>query len=113
MRFGKKALEAQMAAYFAQREGELYSAADLCAFLGVSIEELRALYDDERVGEVVRRAMTRIAAQLERDPRWMGSNASKSVFLLRQKIYGGYNDKPGSDGKMVVELRLQGMENGE
>lgn len=101
------ALQERLDKYFAMREGELYSAADLCAYLGISTGELRALYDDERVGGIVQRAMTRVAAQLERDPRWMGSNASKSVFLLRQKIYGGYNDKPGGDGKVIVELRMK------
>ena len=108
-------IETRIRKYFKLREGEkaLFSAADLAAFMGLSIEELRALADDPEEGIAVRRAMTRIAAQLESDPRWMGSNSSKSVFLLRQKLYGGYSDKPEKPSRVTVELRLAGLEDGE
>ena len=107
-----RSVEAGIRRYFKAREEQkvLFSAADLAAFLGLSIEELRALADDPENGLPVRRAMTRIAAQLESDPRWMGSNSSKSVFLLRQKLYGGYSDKPEKPSRVTVELRLAGID---
>ena len=107
-----RGIERKIKRYFAEREAgkALFSAADLAAFMGVSIDELRALADDPEAGLHVRRAMTRIAAQLESDPRWMGSNSSKSVFLLRQKLYGGYSDKPEKPSRVTVELRLAGLE---
>ena len=105
-------IENRINRYFREREAAnaLFSAADLAAFLRVSIDELRAMADAPETAQIIRRAMTRIAAQLECDPRWMGSNSSKSVFLLRQKLYGGYSDKPEKPSHVTVELRLAGTD---
>lgn len=112
MLFRAKKLGASVEEYFARRgeERALCSAADLAGWLGISIAELKALSERPDTGPVVQRAMTRIAAQLESDPRWMGSNCSKSVFLLRQKLYGGYSDKPEPPSRVTVTVRLEGMD---
>lgn len=114
MPVSKKRLAERVEGYFETREADnaLCSAADLASYLSLSIGELRELSETPDTGLIIRRAMTRIAAMLESDPRWMGSNSSKSVFLLRQKLYGGYTDKPEQPSGVTVELRLAGMDNG-
>lgn len=106
-------LREKIGEYFDRQDerGELYSRLGLCAYLGLSAAEFAELERQEDYATDIARAMTRIGAQLESDRRWQGSNASKSVFLLKQPFYGGFTDKPRADDEAVqleVTLRIEG-----
>ena len=92
-------LRKAMDGYFAKcdEEGTLYSEGGLARHLNVALLTLRSWYDGTRVPEYqhdVEMAYLRIQEQIETDPRYQEkSMVSRSIFLNKQRWFGGYQDK--------------------
>ncbi len=97
--YGARRLEAEIERYFAELESDPTrrgGPSDLLARLGLDMESAARLTgEDGRCGRAMRAAATRLRAHLETSPAWAGSNGSKAMFLIKQRLWDGrsYADK--------------------
>ena len=85
----------------------------LCCFLGVGRDTLARWVQNEDgqypgYAEVLQRAAMRLQDALEQAGMSDPKKAGFLVFLLKQKQYGGYTDKPAADA-LDVRVELRGM----
>lgn len=115
--------------YFADCDaaGRLYGEAGLCMALSrhsatgkpVTVRELRSWWDGEacvHLQDAVQMAYLRIQDQIEADPRYQekGGMITKAMFLLKQKRFGGYNDKAEQKTEAKVSISYEGtMDEGD
>lgn len=95
---------------------KLYGEMGLCLALSdgnakgraVSVRMLRMWYDGESsawLQDEVQRAYTRIAAQVESDPRYQEkAMVSRGIFLQKQARFGGYQDKTETKQDTTVRI---------
>lgn len=76
---------------------------DLAAFLGVDGETFFGFLNDPKLASLVKWAMTKIAGQLETGVNW---DASRAVFLLKQRAIAGYSDRPDGKGSTPANIRV-------
>lgn len=105
-------LRKAMDGYFAKCDGEgtLYSEGGLARHLNVALLTLRSWYDGTRVPEYqhdVEMAYLRIQEQIETDPRYQEkSMVSRSIFLNKQRWFGGYQDKIEAKQDISVNVKM-------
>ena len=105
-------LRKAMDGYFAKcdEEGTLYSEGGLARHLSVALLSLRSWYDGTRVPEYqhdVEMAYLRIQEQIETDPRYQEkSMVSRSIFLNKQRWFGGYQDKIEAKQDISVNVKM-------
>ena len=105
-------LRKAMDGYFAKcdEEGTLYSEGGLARHLNVALLTLRSWYDGTRVPEYqhdVEMAYLRIQEQIETDPRYKEkSMVSRSIFLNKQRWFGGYQDKIEAKQDISVNVKM-------
>ena len=101
----KKKLEAQIRAYFEEKDqtNGRYGPLDLAAFLGVDKETFYGFLDNPKLSPLVKWALTKIAGQLETGVNW---DASRAVFLLKQREIAGYSDKQDNKGETQTKVRI-------
>lgn len=105
-------LRKAMDGYFAKcdEEGTLYSEGGLARHLNVALLTLRSWYDGTRVPEYqhdVEMAYLRIQEQIETDPRYQEkSMVSRSIFLNKQRWFGGYQDKIEAKQDISVNVKM-------
>lgn len=89
---------------------------DFCGRIGVSDDEVIEVVNNpnqknEKLANELKRYVTWQKGQYASGPGWGGPNASKAIFLLKQKL-GGYQltDKQevGISGKAEVEVKFSG-----
>jgi hypothetical protein len=76
-----RSLEDRCRRYFAAREGEPVSLADLCAYLNIALEEWGELAELPETRRTVKRVETRLRAAIERDVK---RPAALTSLLLKQ-----------------------------
>lgn len=111
--YSAKELEQIANAYFeaCDEKNVLYGEAGLALGLGLTLRELREMYDGKR-GEafqtVIQRAYLCIQNQIETSPayREKGGMATKAIFLLKQPRLGGYQDKIEARNDMTVNVKM-------
>jgi hypothetical protein len=89
----------------------LYGEAGLALHLGVSLSTMRSWYDARRspeLQETIEYAYMRIMSQIETDERYQekGGMATRAIFLLKQKMLGGYQDKVAAQTDMNVNVKM-------
>jgi hypothetical protein len=101
----RKKLECKIQEYFAQKDevNGRYGPLDLAAFLGVDGETFYGFLDDPKLASLVKWAITKIAGQLETGVNW---DASRAVFLLKQRAIAGYSDRPDGKGNAPASIRV-------
>lgn len=105
-------LRRAMDAYFDECDanGVLYSESGLARHLNVQLLTLRSWYDGTRVPEYqhdVQMAYLRIQEQIETDPRYQEkSMVSRSIFLNKQRWFGGYQDKIEARQDISVNVKM-------
>lgn len=105
-------LQKAMDGYFAKCDGKgtLYSEGGLARHLNVALLTLRSWYDGTRVPEYqhdVEMAYLRIQEQIETDPRYQEkSMVSRSIFLNKQRWFGGYQDKIEAKQDISVNVKM-------
>lgn len=105
-------LRKAMDGYFAKcdEEGTLYSEGGLARHLNVALLTLRSWYDGTRVPEYqhdVEMAYLRIQEQIETDSRYQEkSMVSRSIFLNKQRWFGGYQDKIEAKQDISVNVKM-------
>lgn len=105
-------LRKAMDGYFAKCDGEgtLYSEGGLARHLNVALLTLRSWYDGTRVPEYqhdVEMAYLQIQEQIETDPRYQEkSMVSRSIFLNKQRWFGGYQDKIEAKQDISVNVKM-------
>lgn len=105
-------LRKAMDGYFAKcdKERTLYSEGGLARHLNVALLTLRSWYDGTRVPEYqhdVEMAYLRIQEQIETDPRYQEkSMVSRSIFLNKQRWFGGYQDKIEAKQDISVNVKM-------
>lgn len=112
-----KSLEKALDKYFksCDEEGTLYDEAGLALSLGVELATLHSWYDGIRrpeLGPAVRMAYLRIQHQIETHPAYMDKTmGTRAIFLLKQKRYGGKQDKIEAKNDINVNVKMgEGME---
>ena len=101
----KKELTEKINDYFVQKDLEKgrYGPLDLAAFLGVDGETFYHFLDDPKLSSLVKWALTKIAGQLETGTNW---DASRAVFLLKQREIAGYCDRPEKESDTQLGVRI-------
>lgn len=101
----RKTLACKIQEYFAQKDevNGRYGPLDLAAFLGVDGETFFGFLNDPKLASLVKWAMTKIAGQLETGVNW---DASRAVFLLKQRAIAGYSDRPDGKGSTPANIRV-------
>lgn len=94
-------------------KGELYGEAGMALYLGVTLITLRSWYDGRRspdLQDAVQMAYLRIMSQIETDPRYQekGGMTTRAIFLMKQKAFGGYQDKIQSMNEIAVNVKMGG-----
>ena len=99
--------------YFADcdRERILYGGAGLALALGVKLSTLRAWYDGTKcpdLSDEVQRAYLRIQDQIETNTAYMekGGMTTKAIFLLKQRRFGGYQDRIEAKNDITVNVKM-------
>ena len=105
-------LDAAIDKYFSDCDAQhiLYDEAGLALGLGVKLSTLHSWYDGLRCPEFmdpVQMAYLRIQHQIETDPAYMEKNmVSKAIFLLKQKRFGGKQDKIEAKNDINVNVHM-------
>lgn len=108
-------LQKKLDAYFADCDanGESYNEFSLGLYLGVTVRTLESWFNGERcpwLRETIEFAYMRISAQICRNAE-MNPKSNIPIFLLKQKRYGGYQDKIESKADVTVNVHMgKGME---
>ena len=97
--------------------GELYGEAGLCLGLSkynekgriITTERLRQWWNGDTcdyLQDAVRLACMRIQNQIETDPRYRekGGMATVGIFLRKQKMFGGYQDRNETKTEATVKI---------
>ena len=107
-----EALEGKCNEYFAKcdKDGHLYGEAGLALHLGVKLDTLRKWYDGKDCSDyqdIVQMAYLRIQSQFESEPAYMEKGmVTKSIFMLKQKRFGGYQDKIEANTNIDVNVKM-------
>lgn len=98
-------LQQKINAYFRTRDEAhgRYGPSDLAAFIGVDRETFYSYLENDELKGIVKLALTRIAGQLETSDYW---DASRAIFLLKQRQIAGYSDKADKSAA-PVEVRVR------
>lgn len=106
------ALQAKCDEYFAACDttGRLYGEAGLALHLDVTLNALHDWYDGRRcpdLQDTIQKAYLRIQAQAESSPAYMEKGmVTKSIFLLKQQRFGGYQDKIEAKQDISVNVKM-------
>ena len=98
--------------YFAlcDAQGALYGEAGLALHLGVKQETLRKWYDGTDcpdLQDTAQMAYLKIQSQLESSPAYMEKGmVTKSIFLMKQPRFGGYQDKIEAKTDIAVHVKM-------
>lgn len=111
-------LKAACDAYFDEcdRNGELYGEAGLALALKTSLRELRGWFTGEKfpeMREAAEYAYLKIMHQIETDERYQekGGMSTRSIFLMKQQYFGGYQDKLAAQTQIDVNVKMgEGMD---
>ena len=104
-------LEAKCDEYFAacDEKGALYGEAGLALYLRVTISTLRDWYDGkvcQDLQEPIQMAYLRIQSQMESGFQYQEKGmVTKSIFLMKQPRFGGYQDK--IEAKQDISVKVQ------
>lgn len=105
-------LRAKCDEYFAlcDEKGLLYGEAGLALHLDVAIETLRAWYDGKKCEDLqhtVQRAYLQIQSQMESGWQYQEKGmVTKSIFLMKQPRFGGYQDKIEAKQDISVNVKM-------
>ena len=106
-RYSNEELEGRCGEYFArcEEDGRKSTRPGLMLALGLTEERFSAWLCNEEgrypeESEVLQRAMLRMRDELEQ------RSDTKSVFLLKQRCYGGYTDRPGEETGREVKIAV-------
>lgn len=107
-----EALRKACEAYFAKcdKEHRLYGEAGLCLHLDVTRQTLWNWRNGKKrpeFQETIQMADLRIQSQLESDPTYMEKGmVTKSIFMLKQPQFGGYQDKVEAKQDISVKVKM-------
>ncbi len=102
-------LEAKINGYFTENSDKRWGLYALAEYLGVDGEVLKKYFLDscqtskdnsvEENGRIrlLKKARTRIIAQLETSNLWSGNNSTDKIFNKKQPWYGGFSDTKTTD----------------
>lgn len=109
-------LQRHIDAYFnsVDRETDFYTWPDMLLFLSVTQTTVdRWLSDTDTYpgyADVIKFAQLKLQSQMEKIGLVDGKKTGMIAFMLKQKHYGGYTDKPISAADSInVNVNLQGM----